>query len=77
MAKVITTINGFLVETNEKKEVTEIAEYIDNSPLFNVIEIRLSWATSQGVILVYPLAQTATKEVLKQIVDNYEYKLPE
>lgn len=76
MEKVITTINGFLIETYDKKKVTDLADHIDKSPLFNVTEIRMSWTSNQCVILVYPINQKATKEDLTKLIYEYD-KLPE
>lgn len=76
MTKVLTTVNGYLVETTDKKKVTQLADHIDKDPRFNVTEIRLSWSTDQGVIFIYPVDTKATKEDLNKIIEDYG-KLPD
>lgn len=71
MAKVITTVNGFAVETYDKKNAANLADYIDQSQKWNVTEVVFSWATEQCIIRVYSADQTAGQNDLELIIKKY------
>lgn len=48
-----TTINGFAILTDERETMNPLADYIDQSPLFNVTETRWNRGLKQGTIILY------------------------
>ena len=71
MVKIITTVNGFAVETYDKKDAAKLADFIDKSEYFNVTEVVFSWATDQCIIRCYPIDQTAGQTELNNLIAKY------
>lgn len=71
MVKIITTVNGFAVETYDKKDAAKLADFIDKSEHFNVTEVVFSWATEQCIIRIYPSDPAAGQNELNNLISRY------
>lgn len=71
MFKIIQSVNGFAVETYDKADAANLADYIDHSQNWNVTEVVFSWATEQCIIRCYPTDQTSGQTELNNLISRY------
>lgn len=72
-----TTINGFAILTDEQETMNPLADYIDESPLFNVTETRWNRGMQQGTIILYAInknGEIENRNELNKLIEQFNEK---